>query len=164
MTASSLGLKRWLAIGLGSLTLTLASMSLGLLAEQRAAEPLALLTPWHIDPALPIVSPDRAHELYDTATAAFVDARTSQEFGREHVPFASSLPLASLEDGINRLDGVLAHAKAIVVYCDGPTCGASFEVARELVRSGYAPVYVLYEGLPGWKRAGYPVESGEVAP
>lgn len=152
--------QRGLAVLLGALVLGLLALSLGLYAQQRTTEPLALLTPWQIDPSLPVVTPQKAHELYDLGTTVLVDARTAQEYAREHLPFSSSLPWGEVEDGINRLEGVLSHAKAIVVYCDGPTCGASFKVARELVKSGYAPVYVLEAGLPGWKRAGYPVEDG----
>ena len=148
------------AVASGALALLLLSLALGLVAIHRAAEPLQLLVAWRIDPSIPVVTPQRAHELYDTGETVFVDARTRPEYEKEHIPFSYTLPAAVAEEGVPDLDNLLSHAKAIVVYCDGPTCGASYRVAQEMVRNGYTGVHVLTDGLPGWKGAGFPVEGG----
>ena len=50
----------------------------------------------------------------------------------------------------------------LIFYCAGPLCEASGIAANESVMLGYRRVYVMTEGIFGWVKIGFPVES--VAP
>lgn len=102
----------------------------------------------------------QARALYEQSVM-FVDARSLAEFTESHVEGAVHLPLESLEGGV-RPDAlsVLDPAAKIVIYCAGGDCHASHDVAIRLNALGFKSCYVLKEGFPAWKAAGYEVVGG----
>jgi len=87
------------------------------------------------------------------ATAISVDARSDNEFARDHVPGA--LPLN--EDRWNELLSQFLEAwspeKRVVVYCSSEGCNASREVARRLrAEAQLKNVFVLQGGWEEWLR------------
>jgi len=46
----------------------------------------------------------------------------------------------------------------IIFYCLGPKCILSKNSAKKAIKLGYKNVLVYNEGLPGWRKKGYPVE------
>ena len=48
----------------------------------------------------------------------------------------------------------------LIVYCDGPTCGASNKVAAAAMAAGFRQVYVFPGGWPAWRAADLPVHLG----
>ena len=79
------------------------------------------------------------------------DAREPEAYAAGHIPGAVNVePQASSE----LLKG-LPQNSLLVVYCDGPECGASARLAARLLETG--PVAVLPDGFPAWAAAGYPV-------
>ena len=53
-----------------------------------------------------------------------------------------------------------ADRQAILIfYCAAPRCSASESAAAKAVQLGYTRIYVMPEGIFGWKKAGLPVES-----
>jgi rhodanese-related sulfurtransferase len=102
----------------------------------------------------------QARALYEQSVM-FVDARSLAEFTQEHVEGAVHLPLESLEGGV-RPDAlsVLDPSAKIVIYCGGGDCHASHDVAIRLNALGFKSCYVLKDGFPAWKAAGYEVIGG----
>ena len=54
--------------------------------------------------------------------------------------------------------------KALIFYCLGVKCVASWRAAEKAVELGYQNVYAYREGLPAWVKAGYPTETNEKLP
>src|SRR5919197_368545 len=50
----------------------------------------------------------------------------------------------------------------VVVYCAGPDCDSSIEVAERLVELGYRNVRHFSGGKHAWREAGLPLEGGRV--
>jgi rhodanese-related sulfurtransferase len=108
----------------------------------------------------PLIRTAEARQLFEAGTKAlFVDVRSPSEFAAGHIPQAINVPAseivqrsASLSKGI------------IIIYESGENpndvCGLSRNVARYLLTHGFTPehVKVYYDGLPGWKKEGLPVE------
>jgi ArsR family transcriptional regulator len=84
-----------------------------------------------------------------------LDVRPKDEFTAGHVPGALNIPLEELEARLAELD----PGQEIVAYCRGAYCVLTFEAIATLRERGYN-VRRLEDGLPEWKAAGFPVESG----
>jgi len=84
--------------------------------------------------------------------ALLVDVRPEDEYAAGHLSEAINIPLAQLEDMLDKLP----RDKEIVAYCRGPYCSLSHEAVRRLRQLGYQ-VRRFREGYPEWKAAGLPV-------
>ena len=84
-----------------------------------------------------------------------LDVRPADEFAHGHVPGAVNIPLDDLEARLAELD----IGQEIVAYCRGAYCVLSFEAVAALRSRGFN-IRRLEDGLPEWKAAGLPVESG----
>jgi ArsR family transcriptional regulator len=87
-----------------------------------------------------------------------LDVRPAEEYAAGHVPGAVSLPLESLEAGLDQLP----KGKPIVAYCRGPYCVMAFEAVR-LLRDRGTNARRLEEGFPEWRAEGFPVAVGPAA-
>lgn len=86
-----------------------------------------------------------------------VDARSAQNYAKEHVPGALSFPHRQMnESSVSSLP----KDKLIVVYCDGTGCNASTKAALKLTRLGFR-VKEMIGGIDWWKRDGYAVHTAE---
>jgi rhodanese-related sulfurtransferase len=84
-----------------------------------------------------------------------LDVRPEVEYRAAHIAGARSAPLESLAS----LAPKLSRRREIVAYCRGPYCVYADDAVREL--RGYGlKARRLDVGLPEWRRAGLPVESG----
>lgn len=103
--------------------------------------------------------PSDVHADLESGEADFVvlDARSPETFARGHVPGAINIPH-------RRIDAVstaaLAKNRPIVTYCDGIGCNASTKAALKLAELGFT-VKEMLNGLDGWRRDGFAVETGE---
>jgi rhodanese-related sulfurtransferase len=88
-----------------------------------------------------------------------LDVRPFIEYQQGHIPGAISLPLSELEA---RLEELPKDAE-IVAYCRGPYCVLAPTAVEMLQKHGFQ-ARRLAEGLPDWKRAGFPVERTEADP
>lgn len=149
---------------LGALALVLLSGTVGLARNHVAARPLALLTPYQR--ALPAnvsaIPLEIARKWHEDGQALFVDARERVAYQAGHIPGAIHLDADEAESyGNGRAwQSVLFSLRMtprVIVYCDGPECGASERLAEKLLKSGLYNISVLPDGLPGWEAAGYPV-------
>lgn len=150
---------------LGALALVLLSGTVGLARNHMAAKPLPLLVAFQRElPAnvtsIPVEIARRWHE---GSEALFVDARELAAFQEGHIPGAIHLDAEEAEalgPTSRAWQSVLFSLRMsprVIVYCDGPECGASERLAKRLTESGLMNISVLPDGLPGWEAAGYPV-------
>jgi rhodanese-related sulfurtransferase len=103
------------------------------------------------------IQADRVKQLLDSGEAVWlVDLREPDEFKRQHLPGAHSLPLKQLQRSFMKVP----RTGRVVLYC---SCaegnvdeGYSYQLLREL---GYRNVSVLEGGFTEWRRLGYPVET-----
>ena len=84
-----------------------------------------------------------------------IDVRPEDEFALGHVPGARNIPLGDLKRYLSKLD----RKTEIVAYCRGPYCVMSFEAVAQLRKLGFR-ARRLEDGLPEWKAAGLPVQTG----
>jgi len=99
---------------------------------------------------------DAAYRLFRNG-ALFIDVRKPKAYEMGRIPGAISLPLASSFTAENLATHAAAN-DAIVIYCGGPRCPLSARASGKAVSWGYRRVHYLRAGLPGWRKAGYPVE------
>ncbi len=86
-----------------------------------------------------------------------VDARPVNEYAAGHIPGALSIPIEDLKQQLQRLP----KSKPYVAYCRGPYCIYADQAVEQLRASGRRAKR-LAVGLPEWKSAGFPVETGAV--
>jgi rhodanese-related sulfurtransferase len=84
-----------------------------------------------------------------------LDVRPEDEFALGHLPGARNVPLSRLKRQLAKLD----RDTEVVAYCRGPYSVLSFEVVAQLRKLGFK-ARRLQDGLPEWKAAGLPVETG----
>jgi len=83
-----------------------------------------------------------------------IDLRPAQEFRRDHLPGARSIPLTEFARRFKEVP----QTGRVVLYC---ACEL-FQVAERallLEAQGYRNVFVMAEGYPGWLKRGYPLET-----
>jgi len=98
--------------------------------------------------ALNRIAAHKAKSLLDSGKAVLIDIRESDEFAREHVPGAHHVPLS----GFSPNDFPQDRGKIAIFHCASGARTA--EAAPRILASGFAEVYMLEQGLAGWKKAG----------
>jgi rhodanese-related sulfurtransferase len=91
----------------------------------------------------------------DEGGVVVLDVRPREEYDGGHIPGAISVPLGELEGRLEELP----RSAEIVAYCRGPYCVLAPQALTLLRRKGYR-ARRLQDGLPEWRRAGLPVETG----
>jgi rhodanese-related sulfurtransferase len=99
---------------------------------------------------------ERGDVLLPTALAwggavLWVDARSAEEYGAEHVPGALLLNLENWDQLFPKFLDRWAPGENVVVYCGAASCELSREVAERLRKNGISTVFVLKGGWEGWK-------------
>jgi len=130
--------------------------SLRLIAERNIAEVERVVRSYfHNRDSLEPVS---RKELVDRLKAGLVtvlDLRPEDEFALGHLPGALNIPLSELERRLADFD----PSQEIIAYCRGPYCVLSYEAVAVLRARGFK-VRRLEDGLPEWRAAGLPIETG----
>ena len=129
------------------------------IAERNLAEVRSLLDGYFKDrDSLEPVSRADLVRRMRAGSVIVLDVRPESEYDAGHVPGARNVPLPELK---KKLSG-LPRNQEIVAYCRGPYCVLSFEAVAMLRERGYK-AHRLEDGLPEWRAAGLPVESGVMA-
>lgn len=81
----------------------------------------------------------------------WVDARSPQEFEREHIPGALRLNEQDWDPLITPFLEKWTPTQYVIVYC-GADCKSSHQVAFRLRHMGISPVFVLKGGWEEWKK------------
>jgi rhodanese-related sulfurtransferase len=161
-------------IALQALALSLLGALVGLAANALSPRPASLREPVRAAadspgaacqlpgqmPAIPRISVQEAAPLCAACTAAFVDARSPDEYARGHVLGALHLAPGEAPDlALWRLSGF----KTVIVYDRDPSCQQADAVAQVLIARGVPDVRVLTGAWPAWLAAGAPGASGTCA-
>lgn len=103
------------------------------------------------------LAPERARQLVDAGEKIFFfDLREPQEFKRERLPGAVSLPLKELSSHMSKVP----RAGRVVLYCGCPPGNIEEGYSYQLLRDqGYRNVSVLVGGISEWQKRGYPVDA-----
>jgi 3-mercaptopyruvate sulfurtransferase SseA len=106
---------------------------------------------------VPRISVEQAQPLCVACTAAFVDARTEEEFLVGHVSGAIHLPPGDVPPAaLERLKLL----PTVVVYDGDPSCAMAEAVALGLKELGLKDVRVLTGAWPEWSAKSAPATSG----
>jgi len=103
-----------------------------------------------------------AKDRFDKKKCVFLDARNPGEYKEGHIP--GSLIFSALDmDKFAPLvmPQLTDKDQEIVAYCNGGDCTLSLELAHTLIQQGYNHVEVFEGGWPEWKKASFPVQTGE---
>ncbi len=95
------------------------------------------------------------------------DVRPFKEYAVDHIPGAVNI---SAKPGVSKalyisdvaeISRILNHDKSspVVIYCNGPFCGKSRRVAKELSAAGYTHIYRYQLGIPVWRALGYATQT-----
>jgi len=103
------------------------------------------------------VSVEEAKPLCIACTAAFVDARSAQEYAAGHITGAVHLAPGQ---PAGPLLPALSAAPTVIVYDRDRDCAAADQVAVLLKSNGVRDVRVLTGAWPEWLAGGGPGESG----
>jgi rhodanese-related sulfurtransferase/DNA-binding transcriptional ArsR family regulator len=126
------------------------------IAERNSAEVERLIRSYFNDrDSLDPISRDELMRRSRAGAVTVLDVRPPDEFALGHVPSAVNIPLKELAARLAELD----PAQAIVAYCRGPYCVLSYEAVALLRQCGFE-ARRLEDGLPEWRAAGFPVETG----
>lgn len=125
-------------------------------AERHSAEVRDLVRGWFADhdPLEPVTRAELRRRLRDGGVTV-VDVRPADEFASGHVPGAVNIPFKELARRIAELP----KDREIVAYCRGPWCVLAFEAVAALRKRGFT-ARRLEDGLPEWRAARLPVETG----
>ena len=125
-------------------------------AERNVGEVVRILRSYfHARDDLEPVSRTELAKRMKQGLVTVLDVRPEDEFALGHLPGARNVPLSQLKRHLRGLD----RATEIVAYCRGPYCVLSFEAVAQLRKLGFK-ARRLQDGLPEWKAAGLPVETG----
>lgn len=101
------------------------------------------------------IAADQLQARLANGTVIVLDVRPGPEYRAGHIPGALSAPL----DSLDAVTATLSKRREIVAYCRGPYCVYADDAVRLLQERGLK-AQRLDVGLPEWRRAGYPVETG----
>jgi rhodanese-related sulfurtransferase/DNA-binding HxlR family transcriptional regulator len=101
------------------------------------------------------VSADELQKRLARGDVVVLDVRPEPEYRAGHIPGAQSAPIDALASHASKLP----RRRQIVAYCRGPYCIYADDAVRLLQARGLK-ARRLDVGLPEWRRAGLPVETG----
>jgi rhodanese-related sulfurtransferase len=112
------------------------------------------------------VTADNAKQLVTTGQAQVFDMRKALNFGKGHMPNATSVPYKWTKKGhpaqrTGEFDmSKLPQDKSatIIFHSDGPNGWKSYYASKAAVKAGYKNVMWMREGFSTWSEKGYPVE------
>ena len=145
-------------VGLGANALSPRPAPLG-----QAVRPASETTPGacavdeSVSGAVPRITVQQAAPLCSDCSAAFVDARTAEQFQAGHISGAVHLPPGDIPPDV--LES-LKKFPTTVVYDDDASCILAEAVAMGLREMGVKDVRVLTGAWPAWAAAGAPGASG----
>lgn len=97
--------------------------------------------------------------------AVFIDARSSEEFVKGHIPEALPIPFSNWEDSFMVLAGHVEAGNPLVVYCSNRECDDALLLAIELKAMGAEKLYLFIDGYDSWSsQVGAPVMEGSLLP
>lgn len=105
------------------------------------------------------ISLDAAMRHFKEGTAVFADARSAPAFNAGHIPGALNLAPQAFDDWSSQVVAEISVDEMVIVYCDGPQCSLSDELAEKFEWLGYENVTVLKDGWGQWVANNMPVDT-----
>lgn len=132
-----------------------------IVTEETVAAPVPVVLPVVPETREPLeVGLDFTKRFHAGRGAAFVDARSAEEYAEGHIPGATSLPFDDVYKKPELAKAFDEKGLPIIVYCGGGDCDLARTLAYALIEAGHKRVLVFKEGLPGWAAAGLAVTKG----
>lgn len=145
----------------------MATIAFGLAAVDAAAQTIGVnqATLAESNQKTPEVSTDELRRILSDGSALVLDTRTREEFDAGHIPGARRIdaPSGDRVEAVEQL-AKANKAAALVLYCNGPYCQASRQLAAQLVEAGFTNVRRYQLGIPVWRALGGPtaIELGGI--
>ncbi len=135
----------------------------GVPVSPKASAPAIMTgTPPPATDSLPRLSLIGAKDRFDRKSAIFLDARPPDEYKQGHIPGALNFYADDFEKMAPQVLPLLPDkTREIVAYCHGTSCDLSIHLAQKLSEQGYTNVKVFFGGWPEWKKAGFPINTGD---
>lgn len=138
---------------------TTAVMALGLTAVSAKAESVGIhqATLAETNQTTSEVSTAELRRILADGSALVLDTRTRAEYDAGHIPGARRIE-AQPSARVNAVEQLVKgnKATALVLYCNGPFCQASRQLAAQLVAKGFTDVRRYQLGIPIWRALGGP--------
>ena len=114
------------------------------------------------DQKTPDLSTEELRQILRDKSATVFDARPFKEYAISHIPGAVNVAakpgvaISLYVSDTAEIGRVVKEDKAaaIVLYCNGPFCGKSKQLAAELLEAGYTNVRRYQLGIPVWRALG----------
>jgi len=90
-----------------------------------------------------------------------IDARGELYYEKEHIFKAISIPKKQIKNKL--LISSVNKAVSLIFYCSNILCSDSKEAAEIAYTLGYRNIFILKDGIKGWKEAGNKIEKGILA-
>lgn len=104
---------------------------------------------------MPTITATQAHELLEKGEAILIDVRDADEFKEEHIPYALSLPLNTLDESFEKL--AIANDKTVIMHClKGMRGQKACDYICSKEQSEHEPLNIE-GGIAAWKESGLPV-------
>jgi rhodanese-related sulfurtransferase len=106
----------------------------------------------------PEISIEDVKRILDEGSTIVLDTRKRSQFEAGHIPGALNLDDAPLPEQVVSVEHLVDGNKdrALVLYCNGPFCRRSRELAIELHKNGFTSVSRFQLGIPIWRALGGP--------
>lgn len=115
-----------------------------------------------------VISVEEGGALSKAKSAAFVDTRSTLNFGKGHVPGAVGAAYKEKSEKVENFDASVDQfdfakipadkSAKIVFYSDGPTGWKSYKAAVLAIKQGYTNVMYMRGGFTDWTAKNLPIE------
>lgn len=107
----------------------------------------------------PEISTEELQQILEDKSAVVLDTRPYREWSVSHIPGALNVapkpgvPMALYTSDVAEIGRLVEgnKSKPLVLYCNGPFCGKSKRVAKDLLEAEYTNVSRYQLGAPGWR-------------
>lgn len=133
-------------------------VAITMLGPVHAAPNILDATMGETDPS-PEVSTAQVRQFLKDGSAVVLDSRRMEQYAAGHIPDVAHIDMkAGTPEYIAEVGKLLGgdKSKKIVLYCNGPNCGASRSLAKLMVEKGFTNVYRYQLGIPMWRTMGGP--------
>ncbi len=119
-------------------------------------------TPEEANADTPEITTEELITVLGEGNAVLLDTRPHQEWATSHIPGAENVApkpgvsMAFYTSDVAEVERLTAgdRSKPLVLYCNGPFCGKSKRVSRDLLAAGYTNVRRYQLGAPIWRALG----------
>ena len=96
------------------------------------------------------VTLSQLQRLIKNKSAIIIDARNPEAYQRGHIPTAINIPFLQMFDYMATLITIPTDT-LIVIYCEGPDCELSSNLAKAMKDMNFNRVFIYHDGIKGWE-------------